>query len=75
MNVDDLSDILTPPTGFVYKRSEEIGAGAPSDPVITVNLKGKASVIIGTTLGRVFSAQVFSIQKMKDPLYWREVIP
>jgi len=69
--VDDLSDLLGTPT----IRSKEIGGGAPSSPVITVNLKGKASVIIGTTLGKVYSAQIFSMQKMKDPLYWREVIP
>ncbi len=68
--VDDFSDL----TGPASERSSDIGAGVPSAPVISVNLKGKATVIIGTTSGQIFSAQVFSPQASKQPLYWREVI-
>jgi Tfp pilus tip-associated adhesin PilY1 len=75
LNVDDMSDILNPPSDFVYKRSQEIGSGAPSAPVITVNMKGKASVIIGTTSGQISSGEAFSLTTNREILYWREVIP
>ena len=75
LNVDDMSDILNPPPDFVYKRSQEIGSGAPSAPVITVNMKGKASVIIGTTSGQIYSDPRFSIPTNKEILYWQEVVP
>jgi type IV pilus assembly protein PilY1 len=75
LNVDDMSDILNPPSDFVYKRSQEIGSGAPSAPVITVNMKGKGSVIIGTTSGQIYSEPRFSIPTNKEILYWQEVIP
>jgi Tfp pilus tip-associated adhesin PilY1 len=65
----DLSDTQTP-----SQRSEQIGLGAPSAPVISVNLKGQGTTIIGTTMGQVYSQSIFSpISKPK--LYWREVTP
>ena len=75
LNVDEMSDILNPPSDFVYKRSQEIGSGAPSAPVITVNMKGKASVIIGTTSGQISSGEAFSPTTNREILYWREVVP
>jgi type IV pilus assembly protein PilY1 len=75
LNVDDMSDILNPPSDFVHKRSQEIGSGAPSAPVITVNMKGKASVIIGTTSGQISSGGAFSLTTNREILYWREVVP
>jgi type IV pilus assembly protein PilY1 len=69
--VDDLLD-LSGPAGA---RSKEIGIGAPSTPVITVNMKGKASVIIGTTSGQISSGEAFSPTTNREILYWREVVP
>jgi len=69
--VDDLSDLLGTPSA----RSKEIGSGAPSSPVISVNMKGKASVIIGETSGQIFSQGAFSPSTNKAIMYWREVIP
>ena len=57
------------------QRYVEIGAGIPSAPVLSVNLKGKASVIVGTTGSQVFSREAFSPKKFKDLLYWRNVRP
>ncbi len=74
-NVDEMSDILNPPKDFVYKRSQAIGSGAPSAPVITVNRKGKASVIIGTTSGQISSGGAFSRSSNAEILLWREVVP
>ncbi len=71
LEVDDLTDL----EGSSSQRSKAIGAGAPSNPVITVDVKGKASVTIGTTSDQVFSTQIFSPSKSKETLYWREVIP
>jgi hypothetical protein len=56
-------------------RSRNIGYGAPSAPVISVDMKGKASVVIGTTSGQIYSAEAFSPTTNKVLLYWREVIP
>jgi hypothetical protein len=36
-------------------------------------MKGKATIIIGTTSGQVFSQQAFSSGTGKSLLYWREV--
>jgi hypothetical protein len=70
LSVDSLADLLGTPT----QRSEQIGLGAPSAPVISVNLKGQGTTIIGTTMGQVYSQSIFSpISKPK--LYWREVTP
>jgi type IV pilus assembly protein PilY1 len=52
-----------------------IGSGVASSPVITANMKGKDSVIVGTTSGQVYSTKVFSPTTAKEILYWREVIP
>jgi len=71
LTVDDLSDL----TGPASERSREIGVGVPSAPVITVNMKGNASVIIETTSGQVFSQAAFSPTTNREVLYWREVIP
>ncbi len=70
--VDDLSDLKPPATPS--SRSIVIGEGAPSTPVITINQKGKASVIIGTTEGKIYSKQAFSPDANKSLLYWREVV-
>jgi type IV pilus assembly protein PilY1 len=54
-------------------RSVQIGEGVPSSPVITANMKGQGSVIIGTTAGQVYSTKVLSPTTAKEILYWREV--
>jgi Tfp pilus tip-associated adhesin PilY1 len=61
--------------GSPSERSRIIGEGVPSSPVITANMKGKDSVVIGTTTGQVYSTKVFSPTTAKEILYWREVIP
>ena len=71
LEVDDLTDLEGNPS----QRSKKIGVGVPSSPVIKVDVKGKASVTIGTTSAQVFSAKIFSPSKSKETLYWREVIP
>jgi type IV pilus assembly protein PilY1 len=68
LSVDSLTDFSDTPS----QRSEQIGLGAPSTPVISINLKSQGTTIIGTTMGQVFSKTIFSpISKPK--LYWREV--
>jgi type IV pilus assembly protein PilY1 len=52
-----------------------MGGGVPSAPVISVNSKGKASVIAGTTDGGVYSRVAHSKASNKELLYWREVTP
>ena len=52
-----------------------IGSGMPSAPVISVNSKGKASVIAGTTDSAVYSRVAHSEASNKELLYWREVTP
>ena len=69
--VDDFLDFMGTPS----VRSKEIGDGVPSAPVITANTKGKASVMIGTTSGQIFSKEAFSPSSNKEILYWREVTP
>jgi hypothetical protein len=69
LTVDELSDL----TGPAVERSKTIGAGIPSAPVISVNTRGKAWIVIGTTTGQVFSDQAFSSSPGKTLLYWREV--
>jgi Tfp pilus tip-associated adhesin PilY1 len=61
--------------GTPSQRYVDIGAGIPSAPVISVSLKGKASVIVGTTGSQVFSKEAFSPKKFKDLLYWRNLRP
>jgi Tfp pilus tip-associated adhesin PilY1 len=70
LTVDELGDLEGSPSAQRYKT---IGAGVPSNPVISVNMKGKATIIIGTTSGQVFSQQAFSSGTGKSLLYWREV--
>jgi len=70
LNVDELIDLKGTPSSERYKI---IGSGVPSNPVISVNMKGKASIIIGTTNSQVFSQQAFSSGTGKTILYWREV--
>jgi len=72
LNVLSLADLQGSPS---QQQSKTIGSGAPSAPVITVDLKGQASVTIGTTNNQVLSTQVFSPLSSKGILYWREVIP
>jgi hypothetical protein len=50
-------------------RSRNIGYGASSTPVISVNMKGKASVVIGTTSGQIYSAPAFSPTTNKAIMY------
>ena len=69
--VDELSD-LSGPAG---DRSKEIGIGAPSTPVISVNVNAQGSIIIGTTSGQIFSQHAFSPSSAKVLLYWRQVVP
>ena len=57
------------------QRSGVIGSGVASSPVITVNMKGKDSVIVGTTSGQVYSTKAHSPSTIKETLYWREIIP
>jgi len=71
LDVDELTDLKGTPSSQRYKN---IGQGVPSNPVISVNNKGKASIIIGTTNNQIFSQQAFSSSKGKSLLYWREVI-
>lgn len=71
LSVDDMSDLFGPAGG----RSKDIGTGAPSAPVISVNMKGKASLIILTTSGQVSSQAAFSPTTNRELLYWREVVP
>jgi type IV pilus assembly protein PilY1 len=61
--------------GTPSERSRIIGEGVPSSPVITVNMKGKDSVIVGTTSGDYYSTKVHSPVTLKEILYWREVVP
>jgi Tfp pilus tip-associated adhesin PilY1 len=59
-------------------RSHGIGSGnegVPSAPVVSVNSKGKASITIGTTSGKILSKEILSPSTNKGVLYWREVIP
>jgi Tfp pilus tip-associated adhesin PilY1 len=56
-------------------RWERIGSGVASSPAITANMKGKDSVIVGTTSGQVYSTKAHSPTTLKEILYWREVIP
>ena len=70
LNVDELSDLKGTPS---TQRYINIGQGVPSNPVISVNNKGVASIVIGTTNNQVFSDQAFSSGTGKSLLYWREV--
>jgi hypothetical protein len=71
LNVDELIDLKGTPSSQRYIK---IGQGVPSNPVISVNNKGKASIVIGTTNNQVFSQEAFSSSEGKSLLYWREVI-
>jgi len=71
LGVDELSDF----SGPAGDRSKEVGIGAPSTPVVSVNMKAQGSIIIGTTSGQIFSDQAFSPTAGKLLLYWREVVP
>jgi hypothetical protein len=55
-------------------RSEEIGIGAPSAPVISVGIKGEASLTVRTTNDQILSQTVLSPRE-KQLLYWRKVAP
>jgi Tfp pilus tip-associated adhesin PilY1 len=71
LNVDELSDLSGTPSSERYKT---IGLGVPSNPIISIDKKGVASIVIGTTNNQVFSQQVFSPGAGKSILYWREVL-
>ena len=70
MAVDDYSDLK----GSASDRSRKTGEGVPSSPVIRVDQKGRASVIIGFTSAQAYSVKAFSPVAMKDTIYWREII-
>jgi type IV pilus assembly protein PilY1 len=53
-------------------RYKEIGDGLASAPVISVDSKGRATVMVGTTGSQVFSQQIYSQSGGKQLLYWRE---
>ena len=55
-------------------RSMVIGDGVPSSPVISINSQAQATVYIGTTSGKFYSAQANSPLSTKQSLYWREVV-
>jgi len=71
LNVDELTDLKGTPSSERYVK---VGQGVPSNPVISVNNKGVASIVIGTTNNQVFSDQAFSSGTGKSLLYWREVV-
>ena len=70
LEVDSMTDLEGSPSA---QRSKNIGAGAPSAPVISVDVKGQASVTIGTTGDQVLSTKIFSPSSSKQILYWREI--
>jgi len=62
-------------TNETSSRYVEIGSGMASAPVISVNSKGKAAVLVGTTDGGVYSRPAYFQGGNKKILYWREVTP
>lgn len=70
LNVEDEADLQGPPS---TERYINIGAGVPSNPVLSTNMSGMTSLIVGTTSSQVFSREVFTSEKGKTLLYWREV--
>ena len=56
-------------------RWEKIGLGVGSSPVITLSMKGRGSVVVGTTSGQVYSTKAHLPSNLKEILYWREVTP
>ncbi len=72
LEVDSLADLGgSPSTG----RSISIGGGAPSAPVISVDVKAQATVTVGTSSDQLISLPIFSEPSSKKILYWREVTP
>lgn len=69
LTVDEMSDL----GGTAGDRSKKFGVGIPSSPVIKLDVTGKASVIIGSTSGQVYSEKAFSPSSNKQFLYWREI--
>jgi len=69
LTVDEMSDL----GGTAGDRSTKFGVGIPSSPVIKLDVTGKASVIIGSTSGQVYSEKAFSPSSNKQFLYWREI--
>ena len=68
-NVQSMADFQgTPSDRFV-----QIGTGTPSAPVITLNLKGEATVTTGMMSGKVHTRKIFA-PKNKSALYWRDVV-
>ncbi len=67
--VDEMTDF----SGPAGDRSMEVGIGAPSTPVITINTNAQGSVIIGTTSGQIYSQHAFSPGSAKVLMYWREI--
>jgi hypothetical protein len=60
--------------GTTSSRFIDIGGGVPSAPIISVNMKGQGSVIVGTTASGIYSSTIHSHPTNKELIYWREVI-
>ena len=69
LEVDDAEDLRNDPT----RRSEVVGVGILSSPVISIDLQGKATVIAGTSSNQIFSKKIFSPLSTREIIYWREV--
>jgi type IV pilus assembly protein PilY1 len=68
-----LGDHLLPPTPSAP--STVISSGVPSAPVISIDLKAKATVSVMSTSGQALSQKAHSPTVNKSILYWREVVP
>ena len=69
LGLNDLSDLR----GIASQRSKIIGTGIPSPPIVRVDLRGKATVTIGSTSAQIFSKETLSPSTTKQILYWREL--
>jgi type IV pilus assembly protein PilY1 len=66
-------DAMTDLEGSAGTRWKIVGSGLPSAPAITINSKGQAAIIAGTTENQVYSQLGFSPGSNKRVLYWRQV--
>ena len=68
-NVQSMSDLQGTPS----ERFIQIGTGAPSSPVITLNLKGEATITTAVMSGKVHTRKIFA-PRNKSVLYWRDMV-
>ena len=54
------------------RRYTVIGGGAPSAPLITIDLAGRPSITIGTTTGQISAQVPFYHPRRVKPIYWRD---